>query len=331
MGYGRRIMITGGFGFIGTNLVKYWREKYPADEIVVLDAITYAADPKPVRSEKDDHIRECMVDIRDQAMVARALQQYVPDVLFHLAAESHVCRSIAGPKDFVTTNIVGTWNLLEEWRQLWASDPQHPFIHISTDEVFGQLQDEDQPWTENSAVTPRSPYAASKAASDLLALSYFETYAMPVIVTNCSNNFGRFQHEEKLIPASIKRMLAGKPPVIFGDGTQIRDWLFVEDHCWALDVILREGKFGERYCIGGDQERTNMEMVQLIHQMLQDSRSVSPGVFHVEHSPNARPTDDRRYAINSDKLKRLGWSPCENFEMNLARTVQWFVLEESRR
>lgn len=322
----RKIMITGGLGFIGTNLVKYWAEKYPRDEIVIVDAETYAASLDALNDEWADNPRIHFerADIRDQVLVARLLQRHRPDGIFHLAAESHVCRSIAGPKDFMTTNIMGTWNLLEEWRHLYQQDFTKRFVHVSTDEVFGELEHHDAPFNEASPVRPRSPYAASKASSDLIALAYYETYGVPVIVTNCSNNFGPHQHAEKLIPATITRFLEGDPARLYGHGTQVRDWLYVRDHCAALDRLFIDGLNGQRYVIGGEKELTNLELVERVHASLV-RMGVEVGAFHVEHDYYARPTDDERYAINNGSIRAHGWSPSTDFDRLLDLTVAWYV------
>jgi dTDP-glucose 4,6-dehydratase len=317
-------MITGGLGFIGTNLVKYWRQYHPSDRIIVLDAETYAAN-QDVKALKPKVEWE-RVDIRYQSAVARVMREYRPDLALHLAAESHVCRSIVGPRDFVTTNVLGTFNLLEEWKQLHDSDPTKPFVHVSTDEVFGELGPEDPPFTEQSPIRARSPYAASKAASDVLALAYWETYSLPVRVTNCSNNFGPHQHGEKLIPATIDRIAAGKAPRIYGDGRQVRDWLYVWDHCRALDAVAEHGFNGERYCVGGDCELTNLAIVRRIWDLC-PAEHRKAAKLKLEYIPDARPTDDRRYAIDSSKLKSIGWMPhgATLFENQLRTTIGWYL------
>jgi len=328
----RKIAVTGGFGFIGTNFVKYWLRKYPRDTILIMDAETYASDSTGVLSyigANDCSARVFFekVDIRDQAVVARVLQHHHPEVIFHFAAESHVCRSIAGPKDFMTTNIMGTWNLLEEWRQLHGGTPNRPFIHVSTDEVFGELGFLDEPFFEESPIRPRSPYAASKASSDLIALAYFETYGTQVRVTNCSNNFGPHQHHEKLLPQTFRSFLARKPAILFGSGAQMRDWLFVEDHCEAIETVFLRGENGLRYCIGGEKELTNYQFVKAVHDVMLNL-GLTEGPFHVEHNVLARPTDDLRYAIDNSVIRALGWSPNpQNFVQKLSDTVRWYAEE----
>lgn len=322
----RTVLITGGFGFIGANLVRFWRDLHEADRIVVVDSCTYAARPDAVA---DCKVIEERIDIREQAALARVMQKHRPDICFNLAAESHVCRSIAGPKDFITTNVVGAFNVFEEWRALHDCDGSKPIIHVSTDEVFGELEPDEPPFDEGTPLAPRSPYAASKASSDMIAMAYFETYGLPVRITNCSNNFGPLQHEEKLIPATIKRIMRGEPVRLYGDGRQVRDWIFVTDHCRALATIAQYGESGERYCIGGDNERTNEQITRDIHDICVRKGLIDDRVFHVEHFAQARPTDDRRYAVDSSKVKGLGWRPLrDRFEEHLADTISWYFKKE---
>lgn len=313
----RRFLVTGGMGFIGTNLVKYIRAHYPGDPIVVFDCMTYAS--RPSLLSEDEYTLE-KVDIRDQASLCRAILKHQPTHVYHLAAESHVCRSIAGPRDFIHTNVMGTWNLMEELRHYGKA---HRIVHVSTDEVFGEAAD-GQFFTESTQIAPRSPYAASKAASDHIALSYHSTYRMPIMVTNCSNNFGSNQHEEKLIPKTIMSMLAEEPVTLYGDGQQVRDWIWVGDHCDALDRVMREGRPGERYCIGGDIQMTNERIVQEVADSV--ARVTGKGLKWTIKYTDDRPTDDRRYAINNKKIhSELKWSPKKtNFRMMLDYTVRWY-------
>lgn len=325
----RVVLITGAYGFIGSNLVKHWMQEHHNDKIIMLDGMTYAARPKYLKDFIEDrkkHYRpdviEVIADIRDQIAVARIMQKYEPDLVLHLAAESHVCRSIAGPKEFVLTNVVGTFNLLEEFYQLHKGDKSKKFIHVSTDEVFGELEINEFPFCEGSKIKPRSPYAASKAASDLIVQSYFHTYGVPTIVTNCSNNFGPNQHEEKLIPATIQRIFSGEPARLHGSGKNIRDWLHVSDHCRALSILAEKGIPGERYCIGGEFEKENIEVVEMIFALLQKDPNIE--------FTNDRPTDDKRYAVDCTKLKELGWQPQSSeidFKNNLADTIHYYASE----
>jgi dTDP-glucose 4,6-dehydratase len=330
----RTVLVTGGFGFIGSNLVRRWLEHHPDDLVVVADCHTYAARPDFVFEYLARHplrrssFVEESVDIRDQLAVARLMQKYRPNIVFHLAAESHVCRSISGPRDFVHTNVLGTFNLLEEFRQIVEANVDACFIHVSTDEVFGELDFEtDLKFDESWPMSPRSPYASTKASSDLLALSYFHTYGLPVCVTNCSNNFGRNQHDEKLIPSTLRRIFRGEPARIHGSGENVRDWLWVEDHCSALELLAEKGAPGERYCIGGNNEHTNWEVVMMLVNDMIARGFEWKGAEHTRD----RPTDDKRYAINSAKLQALGWKPvCSDlarFRILLGTTVDYYLAD----
>lgn len=326
----RKVMITGAFGFIGSNLVINWLINNPNDDLILLDGMTYAARPDYLKDFLNDtgmwkRITEVVCNICDLDGVHLAMQAHKPDLVLHLAAESHVCRSIEGPAEFVFTNIVGTFHLLEEFRKLWNGNPEKKFIHVSTDEVYGELELHEDPFQETSAIKPRSPYAASKASSDLLALSYFHTYHVPVIVTNCSNNFGPNQHEEKLIPATIMRLIKGEKPKLYGNGKQIRDWLWVIDHCSALMLLAEKGVAGERYCIGGEDERTNQEIIHMIADIL-EIHLQKQLTLEIEYT-NDRPTDDRRYAIDCSKLKELGWKPSKRIEEHISSTIEYYVHE----
>lgn len=318
-----KILVTGGYGFIGSNFCNFWGINHAGqeDKLIVADALTYAA---RVGAVGVPHEFE-RVDLRDAMAVLRLVQKYKPDIVYHFAAESHVCRSIVGPRDFVTSNIVGTFNLLEAWRSEFGADPNRLFVHISTDEVFGELAPNEAAFTEMKAPAPRSPYAASKAASDHLVFAYQETYGLNVVVTNCSNNFGPHQHEEKLIPQTIIRFLRGEPARVFGNGLQVRDWLFVNDHCRALEALSTAGGTG-RYCIGGKKELTNLQVIETIWRIMVEEGLVS-GTFHVEHDRQARPTDDARYAVCTEKIEEAtGWKPHpERFEENLRYTILWYA------
>lgn len=314
------VMITGSEGFIGSNMLKYWVNHYPFDTIVRVDSFTYAARPTLLTKEENKRTILENINICDQAAVAKVMQKYRPDIVLHYAAESHVCRSITGPKDFVQTNVLGTFNLLEEFRGI---DNFGTFVHISTDEVFGELELEDPSFNEDTPLRPRSPYAASKAASDMIALSYFHTYGLDVRITNSSNVFGPNQHEEKLIPKAITKLLDDEPMTIYQGGQQVRNWLYVDDHCKAIDKIAHDGVSGERYCIGGEFECSNLELVNTIHELLLKNHA-HPHPLRLDFI-NARPTDDFRYSIDSSKLKSMGWSQNKNgFRKNLSDTIKWY-------
>ncbi len=313
----KTVMITGGAGFIGSNLIKYWLSKYPKDRIINLDALTYAARPEYllpfVSSAKNYHLE--MVDLRIYERVLQACNEWIPDVVINLAAESHVCRSIEGPRPFFQTNVMGTVNLLEALR---VTGFKGHFHHVSTDEVYGQLSEFASPFDECTAYAPRSPYAASKAASDHAVKAYHETYGLKATISNCSNNFGPNQHDEKLIPKTIQCIMDDRPVRIYGDGTQIRDWLWVLDHCSAIDTIISKGKAGETYCVGGDREMSNLEMVEYLGHLLMRR-------YTLDRTAD-RPTDDFRYAIDSSKLKLLGWRPDkDNFGFNIISTIEWYL------
>lgn len=320
-----KIMVTGGMGFIGTHLVKKLLAEYNA-QIVVVDSFTYAA-RKPLYKKSDcKRVKIVKADIRDHLTVSRLMKEEQPQYVFHLAAESHVCKSITGPKDFMLTNMMGTWNLLEEFKSLWQHSPNGKvFIHVSTDEVFGQLASKrDKPFSEQTNIQPRSPYSASKAASDHIAGAYFHTYGVETIVVNCSNNYGPNQHEEKLLPKSICRILQGKSVDIYQKGNQIRDWLWVEDCVDALVTILEKGKPGQRYCVGGEDERDNLSLVRSTFAIIQDLFP-GEGLELKLNYLDARPTDDFRYAIDNSKIKRLGWNPKpQNYLKNIRSTVLWY-------
>jgi dTDP-glucose 4,6-dehydratase len=327
------ILVTGGAGFIGSNFVLDWiaTERTP---VVNLDKLTYAGNLANLAALEGDG-RHVFVrgDINDRALVARLLREHRPRAIVHFAAESHVDRSIHGPAEFVQTNVVGTFNLLEEARAYWSSlgKPEREafrFLHVSTDEVYGSLGPADPAFTETSPYAPNSPYAASKAASDHLARSYHHTYGLPVVTTNCSNNYGPYQFPEKLIPLMIVNALAGKPLPVYGDGGNVRDWLYVGDHCAAVREVLGRGRPGETYNIGGDAEKTNLEVVHAICAILDEMR---PDPLAARHSTlityvKDRPGHDRRYAMDAGKLRaELGWRPRERFESGLRKTVRWYL------
>ncbi len=327
------ILVTGGAGFIGSNFVIDWLTQ--TDEPVVnLDKLTYAGNLQNLASLQDDP-RHVFVhgDIGDQTLIASLLQQHRPRVIFNFAAESHVDRSISGPDAFVETNIVGTFKLLEAARAYWQALPAADqaafrFLHVSTDEVYGTLGPQDAPFTETTAYTPNSPYAASKAASDHLVRAYHHTYGLPVLTSNCSNNYGPYQFPEKLIPLMIINALNGKPLPVYGDGMQIRDWLYVKDHCNAIRQVLAHGRSGETYNIGGWNEKANIDIVRLICQLLDEQRPRLDGKSYAEQIMHVadRPGHDRRYAIDAGKIEReLGWKPQETFETGIRKTVLWYL------
>lgn len=325
------ILVTGGAGFIGTNFVIDWLGG-EAEPVINIDKLTYAGNRGNLASldARDDH-RFVHGDICDAELLSEIFSCHDIRAVVHFAAESHVDRSIHGPEDFVNANVVGTFRLLEAARHSWLtkSDCQERrFIHVSTDEVYGSLNPLDPAFTEATAYQPNSPYSASKAAADHFARAYFETYGLPVIITNCSNNYGPYHFPEKLIPLVIHNALAGKPLPIYGDGNQVRDWLYVGDHCSAIRSVLRGGRIGEKYNIGGGSELRNIEVVQTICQILDRERPRSDGCPYSEQITYVkdRPGHDRRYAIDTAKLQReLGWRPSETFETGIERTIQWYL------
>ena len=329
-----KILVTGGAGFIGSAVV---RQAVQAGHAVVnLDALTYAACLDNVASVADSPLYAFeQADIRDRAALDRIFAAHKPDVIMHLAAESHVDRSIDGPGDFIETNITGTFNMLEAARKYWieAGKPESfRFHHISTDEVYGSLpNDPAVMFTEDTAYDPRSPYSASKAASDHLVRAWAETYGLPVVLTNCSNNYGPFHFPEKLIPVVILNALAGKDLPIYGDGSNIRDWLYVEDHADALLLVVQKGELGRSYNIGGENERTNLELVKTLCAILDEKRPRTDGKPYSDQITfvTDRPGHDARYAIDPNRLRNeLGWRPSVTVEEGLAKTVQWYLDNE---
>jgi dTDP-glucose 4,6-dehydratase len=327
------ILVTGGAGFIGANFVLDWL--VAGNEAVVnLDKLTYAGNLANLATLKGDS-RHLFVhgDIGDRALVDSLLITHRPRAVINFAAESHVDRSIHGPDEFIQTNVVGTFNLLESVRAYWTSlDGEAKlafrFLHVSTDEVYGSLGLADPAFAETTAYAPNSPYSASKAASDHLVRAYRHTYGLPTLTTNCSNNYGPYQFPEKLIPLVIHNALAGKPLPIYGDGSNIRDWLYVGDHCAAIRVVLDQGRVGETYNIGGCNEKTNLDVVKTICRMLDEAHPESPVIPHEKLITYVadRPGHDHRYAINADKIEReLGWTPTESFETGIRKTVAWYL------
>jgi len=325
--------VTGGAGFIGANFVLDWLHVGNADRVVNVDKLTYAGNLGTLSSLQGDarHVFS-RTDICDRAALDRLLQTYRPWAVLHFAAESHVDRSIHGPADFIQTNVVGTFTLLEAVRAYWnglsgADQTAFRFLHVSTDEVFGSLRPEDPQFKETSTYAPNSPYSASKAASDHLARAYHHTYGLPVVTTNCSNNYGPYQFPEKLIPLVIARALAGAPLPVYGDGLNVRDWLYVTDHCAALREVLAHGRCGETYNVGGWNEKTNLDVVHTLCDLLDELSPKAVGTYRdqIQFVPD-RPGHDRRYAIDATKLEReLGWKPIETFDSGLRKTVRWYL------
>ncbi len=328
-----KILVTGGAGFIGSAVVRLAIAR--GHEVVNLDALTYAACLENVSEVADnEHYVFKQVDIRDRVALENTFAETKPDVVMHLAAESHVDRSIDGPSDFIETNITGTFNMLEAARKYWL-DQGRPegfrFHHISTDEVYGSLPaDPSVQFTEETSYDPRSPYSASKAASDHLVRAWAETYGLPVVLTNCSNNYGPYHFPEKLIPVVILNALAGKPLPIYGDGSNVRDWLYVEDHADALLLVVQEGELGRSYNIGGENERSNLELVQTICGILDELRPRKEGSYADLITFVAdRPGHDARYAIDPSRIRdELGWRPSVTVEEGLRKTVEWYLANE---
>ena len=326
------ILVTGGAGFIGSNFIRYFAQQRPEFNIINLDLLTYAGNPENlIDLEGSPHYTLIQGDIADQALVYSLFKRYPISRVVHFAAESHVDRSIMAPDAFVRTNVQGTFVLLESARQLWLEEKskleEEPrFLHISTDEVYGSLKSQEPAFTESSPYAPNSPYAASKASADLLARAYYKTYGLPVMITNCSNNYGPYQFPEKLIPLVIAQALDHKPIPIYGKGDNIRDWLYVEDHCRALLRVLEDGRPGETYNIGAQNERSNLEVVHQILQILQDQQADGYPLTDLITFVKDRPGHDWRYALDTTKLNReLGWRPEVSFTTGLERTINWYL------
>ncbi|WP_018416528.1 dTDP-glucose 4,6-dehydratase [Teredinibacter turnerae] len=342
----KTLLVTGGAGFIGANFVHYWLETYPADRVIVLDALTYAGNPANLTAvESVENFRFVKGDILDQPLVEQLLRDNNVDTLVHFAAESHVDRSITGPDAFIETNIVGTHTLLKAAKKVWLDEGKckegHRFHHISTDEVYGTLGANDPAFSETTPYAPNSPYSASKAASDHLVRSYLHTYGLEVTTSNCSNNYGPFHFPEKLIPLIITNIIRDRKLPVYGDGKQIRDWLYVTDHARGIDLVLRKGVVGESYNIGGINEWANIDIVHLVCKLMNERFAASSAL--AERFPNARsaiagnaadliefvtdrPGHDRRYAIDPTKANaELGYKPQESFDTGIAKTIDWYL------
>ncbi len=326
------IFVTGGAGFIGANFVLDWLSQ-SAEPVLVIDKLTYAGNRDNLASvEKSPSFHFAQADICDRPVIEALLKQHRPRAVLHFAAESHVDRSIHGPGEFVRTNINGTFELLEAVRCYWSArggteKDAFRFLHVSTDEVYGSLSETDPAFSETTPYAPNSPYAASKAASDHLVRAYHHTYGLPTLTTNCSNNYGPFQFPEKLIPLVTLNALDGKPLPVYGDGRNIRDWLFVSDHCTAIRRVLEAGRLGETYNIGGKSEKRNIEVVRTICSILDQLRPKAGGRYEDQITfVTDRPGHDRRYAIDPTKTEgELGWRPAETFETGIRRTLQWYL------
>lgn len=327
------VLVTGGAGFIGSNFIHCWLTDSD-EQVVTLDSLTYAGSLKSLEAlERDSRHTFVRGDIRDQTLIRELLRQHRPRAILNFAAETHVDRSIHGPGEFVQTNVFGTYNLLECAREYWSSlagleKSSFRFLHVSTDEVFGSLGPDDPAFCETDQYKPNSPYSASKAAADHLVRAWHRTYELPTLTTNCSNNYGSFQFPEKFIPLLVLNALTGKPLPIYGDGQQVRDWIFVKDHCLAIACVLRAGRPGETYNIGGESEMTNLTVVRTVCDLLdrfkprRDGKSYAQQIAFVRD----RPGHDRRYSISSKKIREeLNWQPLETFESGIAKTIEWYL------
>ncbi|ORT51884.1 spore coat protein [Vibrio sp. qd031] len=350
----RRLLVTGGAGFIGANYVHYWLKTYPNDTVVVLDALTYAGNKANLDAvQNNPNFVFAHGDICDTSLVEGLLKSHNLDTIVHFAAESHVDRSITGPDAFIETNILGTYSLLKAAKKVWLDEPKqcgnaplpHRFHHVSTDEVYGTLEPNDPAFTEETAYAPNSPYSASKAASDHLVRAYHHTYGLEVTTSNCSNNYGPYHFPEKLIPLIITNILHNKSLPIYGDGQQIRDWLFVTDHARGIDLVLNKGRLGENYNIGGHNEWANIDIVKVVCKLMNEAfANDSTLISRFSQAKSAiegrseelitfvtdRAGHDRRYAIDATKTnKELGYCPAESFETGIAKTVEWYLDNES--
>ena len=326
----RRLLVTGGAGFIGSNFIRYWLTHHSEDRVVNLDKLTYAGNLENLKDiERHPAYKFVQGDICDAGLLDELFESEEINFVAHFAAESHVDRSILGPETFIRTNVHGTFTLLEAVRRYWKSgvNEEYRFLHISSDEVYGSLGTDDLPATEASPYAPNSPYAASKAAADHLVRAYHRTYGLPAIITNCSNNYGPYQFPEKLIPLTIHQAIKGEPIPVYGDGGNTRDWLYVEDHCAALEAVMERGRIGERYNVGGGNQLRNIDVVHLICNLLDErlDRLASPRRSLVRLVED-RPGHDRRYAMDNSKISReLKWRPQEAFETGLVKTMDWYL------
>jgi dTDP-glucose 4,6-dehydratase len=329
------ILVTGGAGFIGANFIQDWLESNDG-KVINLDKLTYAGNPENLASvAADPRYLFVQGDIGDRELLKRLLAEHRPRAIVNFAAESHVDRSIHGPEDFIQTNVVGTFHLLEETRAYWnglndADKIAFRFLHVSTDEVYGSLSPTDPAFSETTPYAPNSPYSASKAASDHLVRAYHHTYGLPVLTTNCSNNYGPYQFPEKLIPLVLMNALAGKPLPIYGDGSNVRDWLYVADHCSAIRTVLDKGGVGETYNVGGCNEKTNLEVVHTLCDILDQLKPKASGSYRDQITyVKDRPGHDRRYAIDAGKIiNQLGWHPQQTFETGIRKTVEWYLANQ---
>ena len=327
-----RILVTGGAGFIGSNLLLYLHEKYPDSQFLNIDKLGYASDLHYLEDIEDSSRYDFQkIDIVDRDAVRKVIRSFQPQAVFHLAAESHVDNSIEGPEPFMKSNFLGTFNLLEECRQFWQEDEEawinNRFLHVSTDEVYGELGDEGA-FSEDTPYAPNSPYSASKAGSDFIVRSYHHTYGMNVVTTNCSNNFGPHQHDEKLIPTVIRTALNHDDIPVYGKGQNVRDWLYVRDHCAAIDLVFQEGQSGETYIVGGNNEWKNIDLVKKICDILNEEEGEGPESDYKSLITfvTDRPGHDFRYAIDASKIKEeLGWQAKGKFEDRLRETVKWYI------
>jgi dTDP-glucose 4,6-dehydratase len=329
------ILVTGGAGFIGSNFVLEWMHN-EGSPVVNLDKLAYAGNLRNLQSLRNDRRHTFVLgDIGDRAIISQVLSLYEPRAIVHFAAESHVDRSILGPGEFIRTNIEGTFGLLDETKKWWltldeAGQREFRFLHVSTDEVYGSLGPADDPFSEVSPYAPNSPYSASKASSDHLVRAYHHTYGLPTVTTNCSNNYGPYQFPEKLIPLVIANGVARERLPVYGDGQNVRDWLYVRDHCAALRLVLRRGVPGETYNVGGESERSNLEVVHAVCELLDELRPGRMPRHELIEFVKDRPGHDRRYAIAATKIKeQLGWRPKESFESGLRKTVEWYLDHEA--